>query len=101
MKSEAPEAESEEAARAFFEAQRWPLGVTCAHCGGGGRTYPLRSRAESVHTLGQGVYKCGVCRRRFTVKVGTIFHGSHITLQQWLSGIRLMLAAAGVISVLK
>jgi hypothetical protein len=36
------------------------------------------------------VYKCYVCRKPFTVRVGTIFEDSHIELKIWLQAIFLM-----------
>lgn len=35
-------------------------------------------------------YKCAKCERQFTVKVGTIFHDSKISLQKWYAAIYLI-----------
>ena len=35
------------------------------------------------------LFKCGDCRKKFTVKVGTMFSDSHISLQKWFYGIYL------------
>lgn len=40
-----------------------------------------------------GEYKCYVCRKQFTVKIGTIFEDSHIPLRIWLQGVFLMAAS--------
>ncbi|MDQ0839090.1 transposase-like protein [Sphingomonas faeni] len=37
-----------------------------------------------------GTYKCYQCRKRFTVKVGTIFEASHVTMNVWLQAIYLI-----------
>jgi len=34
--------------------------------------------------MGEGWYHCGLCRRKFTVRVGTAFERSHIPLRKWL-----------------
>ena len=40
-----------------------------------------------------GVWKCGACRKQFTVRVGTIFEDSHIPLHKWLQAIHLLCAS--------
>ena len=40
--------------------------------------------------MGPGWYWCTPCRRKFTVRVGSIFERSHIPLHKWLLGFRLM-----------
>jgi hypothetical protein len=37
-----------------------------------------------------GVYKCAGCRRKFTVRVGSIFEDSRIPLHKWLLAMHLM-----------
>ena len=37
-----------------------------------------------------GLWKCGHCKRQFTVKVGTIFEGSNIPMTKWLIAIYMM-----------
>ena len=36
------------------------------------------------------LYKCYVCRKQFTVKIGTIFEDSHISVHIWRQAIYLM-----------
>ncbi len=45
-----------------------------------------------------GTYKCYVCRKPFTVKIGTIFEDSHLPLHIWLQAIYLMAASKKGIS---
>jgi transposase-like protein len=53
---------------------RWPNGVICPHC-----------EAESPYWLEtQKRWKCRKCRKQFSVKVGSIFQDSPISLQKWL-----------------
>jgi transposase-like protein len=83
-------AEDENGARQYLERIRWPAGAFCARCGERDRVYKLESDAASTHRLRHGVYKCGNCRRRFTVTVGTILEGTHISLQKWLRAFQRM-----------
>jgi transposase-like protein len=34
--------------------------------------------------MGEGWYHCRSCRRKFTIRVGTMFGRSHIPLHKWL-----------------
>lgn len=91
---------SEESARDFLEAQRWPKGAICPHCGVEGESYRLKPKPDSkkgTHVRA-GVWKCGACRKQFTVKVGTIFEDSHIPLNTWLMAIHLLCASKKGIS---
>jgi|ERR1051326_6563307 transposase-like protein len=73
----------EDSARAFLESERWPDGqAACPKCGEIGRAYRLTTR--------KGLWKCGACRKQFTVTVGTIFEDSHIPLNKWLMAIHLL-----------
>jgi transposase-like protein len=75
---------SEAAARRWLEKLLWPSGPVCPHCGINEPIYALESKPASSHPLRKGVYKCGACRRTFTVAATAIFRGSHIPLHKWL-----------------
>lgn len=77
-------------ARSFLESQRWPDGVVCPFCGVIGEAYKLKPKQESKAPVRPGVWKCGGCRKQFTVTVGTIFEDSHIPLNTWLMAIHLL-----------
>jgi transposase-like protein len=79
----APHFQSHEAAREWFEAQRWPNGRDCPHCGIVGRSYGTKR---------PGVYRCAEpeCRKDFTVTVGTVMERSKIKLHKWLTAFYLM-----------
>ena len=79
-----------ESARAFLEAQRWPDGAVCPFCGLVGEAYRLKAKPESKSAVRPGVWKCGGCRKQFTVTKGTIFEDSHIPLNTWLMAIHLI-----------
>jgi transposase-like protein len=56
---------------------RWPDGARCPDC--------LGDKAKNPYYLKtQKRWKCRECRRQFSVKVGTIFEDSPISLQKWL-----------------
>ena len=78
----------EEAARIQLEAIRWPAGPYCPKCGSFDRvkttTVPNKSKDKG------GWYHCADCRRRFTVRSGSIFERSHVPLSKWLLAFRLM-----------
>ncbi len=94
----------EAAAFAHVEAMLWPQGPVCSNCGNSERIYVLagvRSKASKKHPEGierHGLKKCGVCRKQFTVRVGTIFEDSHIALHLWLQAIHLMCSSKKGIS---
>ncbi len=75
-------------AREYLEATRWPNGPVCPFC----------NKQDSVKVLGgtsmgDGWYHCGSCRRKFTVRVGTLYERSHIPLHKWLMATRLLCSA--------
>ncbi len=82
-----------EKAREFLEAQRWPEGPICPHCGELDNAYRLEAKPDSKKAVRKGVWKCGGCREQFTVTVGTIFADSHIPLNKWLFAIHLLCAS--------
>ena len=71
---------TEDEARKMLEDIRWKNGIVCPHCGSKDVTR-IEGKAESVR---DGVIQCKSCRKQFTVTVGTIMQGSHITLRQWV-----------------
>lgn len=56
-------------------ALRWPNGITCPVCEG----------KEHYYLPTRKLWKCTRCRRQFSVKIGTIFQESHISLCKWLA----------------
>lgn len=86
----------EAAAFAHVEATLWADGRVCPHCGTVDNSYALkgvRSKPSKKNPEGverHGLYKCGSCRKQFTVRIGTIFEESHLELHKWLQAIHLM-----------
>jgi transposase-like protein len=70
----------EKSAVDHFRAIRWPDGLSCVHCGS----------MERVYTLSDGTHKCGDCRKKFTVRNGSIFEDSKLALRLWFKAIFLM-----------
>jgi len=89
----APHFHNEEAAYAFVEARIWPDGPVCPKCGGKERIGKMNGKSTRI-----GTYKCYVCRKPFTVKIGTIFEDSHVPMRLWLQAIYLLAASKKGIS---
>ena len=90
--------QNEDAAREYIEKLLWKNAPVCPHCGVIENIYKLESKPDSKHQLRKGVYKCGGCRKQFTLTVGTIFEGSHIPLHKWLLAFHLMCSSKEGIS---
>lgn len=98
-----------DAAREYLEAQRWPDGPECPHCGLVGEAYKITPKvkelskieyqtkaelkAKRVRKPRRGLWKCAGCRKPFTVTVGTIFEDSHIPLNKWVIAVHLLCAS--------
>jgi transposase-like protein len=80
--------QDETAAYRWVEAQIWPNGPVCPHCGGVDRLSPMKGKSTRI-----GTYKCYQCRKPFTVKVGTVFEDSHVPMRVWLQAMVLMCAS--------
>jgi transposase-like protein len=89
----APEFTDADKAREILEAERWPDGPICPHCGLIGEAYKLEPKEGSKTHARKGVWKCAGCREQFSVTVGTIFEDSHIPLNKWLLAIHLLCAS--------
>ena len=72
----------------FLAAVRWPEGPVCPRCGGKEHGYISTRR----------IWRCKSCRREFTVKLGTIFEDSPISLQKWLPAVWLIVNSKNGIS---
>lgn len=89
---------SEEAARAHFEALRWPEGRTCPHCGVVGDDQSTLLKGKSHRA---GLYKCKACSEPFTATIGTVYEDSKVPLHKWLLATHLMCASKKGISALQ
>ena len=82
-------------AEAFFMRARWPDGPVCPHCnydniqiGIAHKTMPLRCRRNE-------------CRKRFSVRVGTVMQSSKLGYQDWIVAIYLMTTSLKGVSSMK
>lgn len=71
---------SEEKCRTYLECLRWPDGVRCLRC--------QSDKISRIYDRGQ--FACDSCGYQFSVKVGTIFHDSHLPLTKWFIAVYLM-----------
>jgi len=81
----APMFHDEDAARAYFEAMRWPGGPVCPHCGVVNEATRMQGKS---HRAGQ--FQCNACRTSFSVTLGTVMEDSHLPLYKWALAFRLM-----------
>ncbi len=70
----------EQAAIDHIRAIRWKNGAFCPHCGS----------TRVYHFSDNRNHKCGDCRKRFSIRVGTIFEDSKLPLRKWLLAIWLI-----------
>ena len=87
---------NEEAAFDFLESALWPQGPVCPRCSGKERITKVKANPEK--RVRYGLYRCGPCKRQFTVKVGTVFESSNVKLHLWLQAVVLMTASKKGIS---
>lgn len=77
-----------EKAREYLETLHWPSGPVCPFCGGKDRIGSLTPSTKTK--VRPGLKKCYVCRKQFTVTVGTVFEDSHVPLNKWLIAVYLL-----------
>jgi transposase-like protein len=82
----APYFHDEDAAYEMLESYLWPNGPVCPKCGGQDRV--TLSKGGRV-----GLYRCGPCKRKFTIKVGTVLESSHVPLTEWLQVVYMMVSS--------
>lgn len=75
----------ENAARLYFEQNRWAGEASCPHCGS-------LSVAE-VKNHKPMPYRCRDCRQHFSVRTGTVLAESRLPLHKWLMAIYMMTTA--------
>ena len=80
-------------AREHLEALRWPNGPFCPFCGQFNTVKVLGGKS-----MGAGWYHCMDCRRKFTVRVGTVYERSKIPLHKWIMATHLMTSSKKGIS---
>jgi len=74
---------NEEACIDYLIEQRWNNKPVCPHCGSDRKIYKIRKGR---------ILTCADCRKQFTVKVGTIFEDSALSLQKWFMAVYILTA---------
>ena len=83
----------EEAARQWFEKQRWPDGPRCPHC-----------QSDDIATIRNAKpmpYRCKTCRKHFSVRTGTVLARSHVPLQKWVFALYLYVTSLKGVSSMR
>jgi len=70
----------EQSCHDHLRAIRWKNGEFCPHCG----------HDKVWHFENQRSFKCAQCKKRFSIKVGTIFEDTKIPLRKWFMAIWLV-----------
>lgn len=83
-------------AREWLEAELWPNGPVCPHCG-------VVDEATHMHGKSHrpGLYQCNACCEPFTVTVGTLYERSKVPLHKRLLATHLMMASNKGMSALQ
>ena len=76
---------NEEAARGYFETNRWAGEVSCPHCGS--------LSVAAITSMKPMPYRCRDCRQHFSVRTGTVLAESRLPLHKWLMAIYMMTTA--------
>jgi len=64
----------------YFANKKWGNSPVCPHCG-----------CKKVYSFKDGKrYKCASCRKQFTVRIGTIFEDSKVSLKKWFMAMYLL-----------
>ena len=71
---------------AWFIEQRWPNGIACPGC--------ASLEIQHRRTRKPQPFRCGDCKKDFSVKTGTVMHGSKLPLKTW--GMAMYILATGL-----
>ena len=80
----------EAACAQHLEFLRWPDGITCPLC---------QSTRHFSRLTRPGIYKCGDCKKQFSIRKGTIYEESRLPLQKWfVAAFRMTTSRKGISS---
>ena len=91
-----PEFHSEEAAFAHLERVIWAGTTVCPHCGGVDRI--TKVKANPAKRIRIGLWRCGDCKKQFTVKFGTVFEHMRLPLHKAMQAVYLAMSSKKGIS---
>ncbi len=80
-------------AEAWFVSQRWPDGVVCHHCGSSNVQDGAKHKTMR--------FRCRDCRKRFSVRTGTVMESSKLGFQTWALAMYLLTTSLKGVSSLK
>ena len=86
----------EEKAFEYLESVIWAGGRACPHCGGMDRI--TKVKANPAKRIRIGLWRCGDCKKQFTVKVGTVFEHARLPLFKALQAVYLLTSSKKGIS---
>lgn len=85
---------TKESCLAHLEQVRWKDEPCCPYC----KSEKVSRKKEKEQ---RNRWQCSLCRKSFSVTVGTIFHNSHVDLQRWFLLISLMFSAKKGLSAMQ
>lgn len=98
----------EAAAFEYVEQVLWKHGPECPHCGSVDNSFRLKGVRNKPNAAQRkkgepgserhGLWKCGDCRKQYTVRKGTIFEESHLPMTKWLQAFFLICSSKKGIS---
>ena len=71
----------EKTAVELLEFQRWVQSPRCARCESA-NVYQVKERGTGKRNK-RYLWRCRDCKKQYTVRIGTIFEGSHVPLKHW------------------
>ena len=77
----------------WFVEQRWPVGVCCPECG----SLDVQQR----RTRKPQPYRCRDCRKDFSVRTGTLMHGTNLGYRTWAFAIYMVVTNLKSVSSMK
>ncbi|OJW75021.1 MAG: IS1595 family transposase [Sphingomonadales bacterium 63-6] len=86
----------EEAAFCYLESVVWGEEPACPHCGGVERI--TKVKANPKKRIRVGLWRCGDCKKQFTVKIGTVFEHMRLPLHKAMQAVYLMTSSKKGIS---
>ncbi len=88
----------------YLEELRWGGSPVCPHCGNEERCYflkPANGKSRATRTgkpTQRRLWKCGACRKQFSVLTDTVMHGTKIPVRTWVFVIFEMCASKNGVS---
>ena len=76
-----------------LEQARWPQGFQCPHCGGTDHSH--------FYVKGTKYWQCRACRTQTSLRSGTSFHSSKLSLRTWFQAMFLISQSKNSISALE